>query len=375
MCFNLDFVTLTYNYKIILTMNKFIYSNIKISPIYGLSLLRKHINKGITDISIENITNRYKEIELENKKYVSSKKTNEKLQTIIKLSEKIIYTNKSQLNLLDKNQFNLNLSNINKKKDSNNELTKINLNDANFIKEQPFIRLISPFNSKLASFTNHIYTFTNKPYKEINKNLNNLYTICKSAFLNMSSIISKPIVTINPNLLKITLFYYWKPLRKKYYNSNLHSKFLILHYNKLEKLVTLLSKIFKKSVELELIRIYSPQNESNILANLVGILSNFIKFRYIHMKLFKVSKIKIFNKGFNSRFTNNKLPSFLSGVYLKLAGRVLTQNTQRRVKSKVIQKGSLAKTKARLINSNRFFNKNKKGTFSITIKTGHIIND
>lgn len=208
MCFNLDFVTLTYNYKIILTMNKFIYSNIKISPIYGLSLLRKHINKGITDISIENITNRYKEIELENKKYVSSKKTNEKLQTIIKLSEKIIYTNKSQLNLLDKNQFNLNLSNINKKKDSNNELTKINLNDANFIKEQPFIRLISPFNSKLASFTNHIYTFTNKPYKEINKNLNNLYTICKSAFLNMSSIISKPIVTINPNLLKITLFYY-----------------------------------------------------------------------------------------------------------------------------------------------------------------------
>src|SRR5580693_2963930 len=140
-------------------MNKFIYSNIKISPIYGLSLLRKH-------------------------------------------------TNKSQLNLLDKNQFNL--SNINKKKDSNNELTKINLNESNLIlmKEQQFIRLISPFNSKLASLTNHIYTFTNKPYKQINKNLNNLYTICKSVFLNMSSIISKPIVSINPNLLKITLFYY-----------------------------------------------------------------------------------------------------------------------------------------------------------------------
>src|ERR1700682_4188040 len=155
-------------------MNKFIYSNIKISPIYGLSLLRKHINKGITDISIENITN------------------------------------KNQLNLLDKNQFNLNFSNINNLKNSNNELTKLNLNESNLIlmNEQQFIRLISPFNSKLASFTNHIYTFTNKPYKQINKNLNNLYTICKSAFLNMSSIISKPIVSINPNLLKITLFYY-----------------------------------------------------------------------------------------------------------------------------------------------------------------------
>jgi hypothetical protein len=91
------------------------------------------------------------------------------------------------------------------------------------------------------------------------------------------------------------------------------------------------------------------------------------------MKLFKVSKI--LNKGFNNRFTNNKLPSFLSGIYLKLAGRVLTQKIQRRVKSKVIQKGSLAKTKARIININRFVNKNKRGTFSITIKTGHIIND
>lgn len=356
-------------------MNKFIYSNIKISPIYGLSLLRKHINNRITDLTIENITNRYKE--LENKKYVNSKKTNENLQTIIKLSDKIINTNKSQLNWLNKNQFNLNLSQINNLKKSNNELIKINLKESklNYMNEQQYIKLISPFNSKLASYTNHFYTFTNKPYKQINKNLNNLYIICKSAFLNMSSIISKPIVSINPNLLKITLFYYWKPLRKKYYNSNLHSKFLILHYNKLEKLIKLLSKIFKKSVELELIRIYSPQNESNILANLIGILSNFIKFRYIHMKLFKVSKIKNLNKGINSRFINNKIPSFLSGIYLKLAGRVLTQKIQRRVKSKVIQKGSLARTKARLININRFINKNKRGTFSITIKTGHIIND
>ena len=141
---------------------------------------------------------------------MSSKKTNEKLQTIIKLSDKIINTNKFQLNLLDKNQFNLNLSNINNLKYSNNELIKKKLNESNFIlmNEQQFIKLISPFNSNLASFTNDIYTFTNKPYKQINKNLFNLYTICKSAFLNMSSIISKPIVSINPNLLKITLFYY-----------------------------------------------------------------------------------------------------------------------------------------------------------------------
>jgi hypothetical protein len=339
--------------------------NIKLSLIYGLLL--NHLNKGITETSIGNIINRHKEIELENKKNVNSKKAEINLQTLIKLSDKIININKSQLNyFLNKNKINLDLSNLN---NLNIELTKVNLNELNtiFINEQEYIKLISPFNSKLASFTNNIYTFTNKPYKQINKNLDNLYIICKSAFFNMSSIISKPIVSINPNLIKITLFYYWKPLRKEYYNSNLHSKFLILHYNKLENLLNLLSKLFKKSVELELIRVYSPQNESNILAKFTGILSESVKFRNIPMKLFKVSKI-------NNRFSNSKIPSFLSGIYLKLAGRVLTQKIQRRVKSKVVQKGTLARTRASLINTNRFVNKNKRGAYSVTVIIGHFIN-
>jgi Mitochondrial ribosomal protein (VAR1) len=358
-------------------MNKQTKSNINLNFFYGLPLTRKHRNKGITNLSVENTIQRYKEIELESKKYISSKKPNTKIQIMIELSDEIFNSNKSQLNLLNKNQFNLNFSKSENLDNLKNELTKPILNESNSIlmNEQQYIGLLSPFNSKLAIYTNLIYTFTNRPYKQINKNLNNIYIICKSVFLNMSSIISKPIVLINPNLIKITLFYYWKPLRNKYYNSNLHSNFLILYYNKIEILVNLLSKLFKKSVELELIRIYSPQNESNILANLIGILSNFIKFRYIHMKLFKVSKTKNLNKGFSNRFSNNKLPSFLSGIYLKLAGRVLTQKLQRRVKSQIVQKGSLGRTKARLINTNRFVNKNKRGTFSITIKTGHIIND
>src|SRR6266853_1427545 len=146
-------------------MNKFIYSNIKISPIYGLSMLRKHINKGITELSVENIFNRYKEIELEKKKFVSSKKSNKNLQTIIKLSDEIVNTNKFNLSLSKSK--NLKIKNF------NFELRKKKLNEKNIIlmKEQPYIGLISPFNSKLANYTNHIYTFTNKPYKQINKNL------------------------------------------------------------------------------------------------------------------------------------------------------------------------------------------------------------
>nr|UEP17188.1 hypothetical protein [Russula sp.] len=347
--------------------------NIKLSVNNSLPNLKNFINKGKMDSSIENIL---KKKELGNNKILNNKKVTKITQLIIKLSDNIIYTNKSLINFLKKNEYNLNISKTDKLENLNKEnlffsTSKLNVSRLIFMNEQQYIRLISPFNFKLASISNHIYTFTNKSYKQINKNLHNLYIICKSAFLNMSSIISKPIITINSNIIKITLFYYWKPLRKKYFQSNLHSKFLILHYYKLENLVKLLSKLFNKSVELELIRIYSPQNESNILANLIGILSNFIKFRNIHMKLFKVSKTKNFKK----RFNNKKIPSFLSGIYLKLAGRVLTQRIQRRVKSKIIQKGSLTRINTNLINTNTFVNKNKRGVFSITIKTGHIINN
>ena len=342
----------------------------KLSVNNNLPNLKNLINKGKMDSSIENM---FKVTELENNKFLSNKKTTKITQLIIKLSDKIIYSNKTLFNLLNKNEYNLNIYKSEILKDLNKEYSQPKLNESKLIyrNEQQYIKLISPFNFKLASFSTNIYTFTNKSYKQINKNLHNLYIICKLAFLNMSSIISKPIIEINSNIIKITLFYYWKPLRKKYFKSSLHSKFLILHYYKLEKLVKLLSKLFNKSVELELIRIYSPQNESNILANLIGILSNFIKFRKIHMKLFKVSKTTKFKK----RFSNNKIPSFLSGIYLKLAGRVLTQKIQRRVKSKIIQKGSLAKANTDLINTKTFVNKNKRGIFSITIKTGHIISN
>lgn len=171
-------------------------TNINLNHIYGLPLLKKILNK-------------YPKIELDNNKYVNRKKTTKISQTIITSSNEIIYSNKSQLNLnlLNKNQYNLNISNS---ENLNKKLTKINLNESNLIllNELQYIRLISPFNFKLASINNHIYTFTNKSYKQINKILNNLYIICKSAFLNMSSIISKPIISINPNLIKITLFYY-----------------------------------------------------------------------------------------------------------------------------------------------------------------------
>jgi hypothetical protein len=155
--------------------------------------------------SLENITNRY--TELANTKDISKKINNKKLVMLIESCDDIISSEKFRLNLKEPTKLNLNKPNS---KNINNELTTINLNESKSIvmNSRQYIKLLSPFNSKLAKLTNHIYTFTNKTYKQINKNLSNLYTICKSCFLNMSSIISKPIVFNYSKLIKITIFFY-----------------------------------------------------------------------------------------------------------------------------------------------------------------------
>jgi hypothetical protein len=195
-------------------MNNIKNLNIKLSVNKNLPNLKNFINKEKMEPKISSIENMFKEKGLENNKILNIKKVTKITQLIIKLSDNIIYTNKSLLNFLNKNEYNLNLYNSENLKDLNKELSKqkikIKKNESRLIlmNEQQYMRLISPFNYKLANISNHIYTFTNKSYKQINKNLHNLYIICKSAFLNMSSIISKPIISINSNLIKITLFFY-----------------------------------------------------------------------------------------------------------------------------------------------------------------------
>src|SRR6266699_2438637 len=91
--------------------------NIKLSVNNSLPNLKNFINKGKTDFSIENM---FKGKELENNKFFSSKKSTKITQLINKLNN----TNKSLLNILNKNEYNLNISNSENLEDLNKELSK-----------------------------------------------------------------------------------------------------------------------------------------------------------------------------------------------------------------------------------------------------------
>nr|AQU12771.1 40S ribosomal protein S3 [Thelephora ganbajun] len=255
---------------------------------------------------------------------------------------------------ISKNTIKLINSNINNNQEVNK---KININK--------YIKSISKYNYETVKYQNIVYQF-NKNNKGIQNssvgNNKNVFTLLESTFISMSCLISKPIIVITPNKVVIQLFYY---LNKFYSNNNL----LLNNNDKLQSLCLNLSKIYKKPVELELDRLHYPYYDSNILSNMIGLISNIVKLRFIIKKLFTIAKIKKTKKFINKY---SIIPSYLSGFKIRVAGRLLTQRVVPRLTVKTIQRGTLARGKAQFVDSARFSNKNKRGSFSITVTIGHI---
>jgi Mitochondrial ribosomal protein (VAR1) len=247
---------------------------------------------------------------------------------------------------------------INTNKNNNNQKEiKININK--------YIKSISKYNSETVKYQNIVYQFNknNKGIQNSSVGINkNVFTLLESTFLSMSCLISKPIIVITPNKVVIQLFYYLN----KFYSNN---KLLKINNDKLHSLCLNLSKIYKKPVELELDRLHYPYYDSNILSNMIGLISNIVKLRFIIKKLFSIAKIKKTNKFINKY---SIIPSYLSGFKIRVAGRLLTQRVIPRLTVKTIQRGTLARGKAQFVDSARFTNKNKRGSFSITVTMGHI---
>jgi hypothetical protein len=246
-----------------------------------------------------------------------------------------------------------------------------------------------------------------------NKLIKNIYNILYSSFKSMYCLISKPVFTITPDKISIQLFYYlFVPnllklkkinLYKKNKNINIrnirdlkykHNNFKLeyskyrrfkknkmnllnlsnnalttVFSNKLQILCNILSNLFKKPVELNLIRLHYPYFDSNILVNLLNIMINKIKLRIIIRKLFANTVIKNLSN-VNLNRNNNIIPAFLSGINIKVAGRLLTQRVVPRKTVKTIVRGASARSKVNFRDIATLSNKNRRGAYSITVKSG-----
>lgn len=238
----------------------------------------------------------------------------------------------------------LNVNNI--KKEENNSPSII----------QKYLKSFTTLDTELAQSKNILYQFRNSRNKNVDK-------ILEYSFFEMSSVISAPYIYITPNNVVINLFLFViNKNTKNFLNKNL---------NKLQGLSSKLSRYFKKPVTLELTQLYSVSHNSNILVHILGKLglSRKNSFSRITNRFLKLQSKKIFFRSNQNKFS--KFATILTGVNIKLAGRLMRGKIVPRRTVKKIQYGSLARSKSNYVSTARMTQKNKRGSFSFTVSMGH----
>jgi hypothetical protein len=80
---------------------------------------------------------------------------------------------------------------------------------------------------------------------------------------------------------------------KSHYSSN---NFLNLFQNKMNRICQILSYFFQKPIDLEIIRLHYPYNNTRILVNLIGYMINKKRVQYLIRKIIKNSRFDDYNR-------------------------------------------------------------------------------
>jgi hypothetical protein len=390
---NLTSYNLKWNKKKLIT-------TIKNKPLSTINLpltnINKNINNETNNESINQLSNKENNLIMKENNLLLNKLHNKPM-----IEDKQEFFNSIELMIKDKKERELNKENkntikINKPLNLNtNSLSVTTVTTNNTQNISKYLKSITIFNSipkgKLFTFSQQLsYNFNT-----VNNNLiKKIYTFLFYSFFSMNSLISKPILEITPNKVIIHLFFFnfdfkniysnWnnknfkQGLRRKLYSSKTmetekltKNKFIIINHKNLDLICKILSIYFKKPVELHLVKLNYPYLDSNIFVNLLALMINNRKVRHIMKRFFRFSVIKNIAKLSGKKIIGiSKIPSFLSGIKIRIAGRLLTQRVVPRKTVKIIRKGAFARGKVNFLDIARYTSKNKRGTFSITVTTG-----
>lgn len=277
------------------------------------------------------------------------------------------------------------------------------------------------FSSPLTSSKGPLFKITNVKvqYQKIASVNKILATFFKKYYI----LISKPIYTITPNGIKISILYflptspskqksksknrkiearntqlkietaYWEKLAQNLtkVNTNILTKKANTNFSsRLTFLVLLLSKLLKTNVQLELVRLKYVYHDSNILAQFLGINSH--KSTYGQFKNLLWRRVSTNSKFLNSKAQVSLLDSTtglehtttpmsslndtspvtqLTGFKIKISGRLARQRVVPKKTVKTMYKGAISANKNNLVEQATFTGKNKKGAYSIRVWTSH----
>jgi len=259
-----------------------------------------------------------------------------------------------------------------------------------------YLRELSIYNRETKGIINYFSKIVGYNFKtNTNKISSSVYDLLEASFNAMRCLISKPVFVITPEKITIKLFYFllvanknklknfknrfsYRRKRKTYNRKRLKEAKKLNLYSlnevfpeQLELLCGRLNKVFNKPVELNLTRLHYPSEDSNILVNLMGIIINKIRLAKIFRKLFAGSIIKSLTKLKGHKYNDiSIIPAFLTGLNIKIAGRIMTQTIRPRQTINLRRRGATASGKINYLNFARLTNKNKRGSYSITISAG-----
>nr|YP_009355793.1 ribosomal protein S3 [Fomitopsis palustris]BAX08588.1 ribosomal protein S3 [Fomitopsis palustris] len=321
-----------------------------------------------------------------NLKIFSLGKNNKEASELIKKTKKINNIN-SNLNQITKNKVvveklikevkNTNILDLQRKEKKIIEIGTINnINQFKYSEKNKFnsneitknLNYLLKFDPYLAQ-SQHIYYFFKKSNSKLIKNIS---SILEYSFLKMYSLISKPVYYITPDNLYVNLFFFRLKNKKNKKNKKSLSSLFNLNSQNLEILSANLSNFISKNVHFDLNRIRKLNLDSNILAHFIARYCDFkkIKFSKIAKRVLRLSKIKNSKKYYSY---NGVIPSFLTGIKIKLGGRLSTQKISARQTVKITQRGSLTRRNTDLVSKSRITGINKKGTFCVTVTIGQKI--
>jgi len=139
---------------------------------------------------------------------------------------------------------------------------------------------------------------------------------------------------------------------------------------KFKLICEILNNKFNKPVEFQLIRIHKPYLDSNILVNLLSLNIRNKKFKpnVRIFKLFQKRAVKIVDDCRNKSV--NFIPSFVSGIKIRIGGRLLREHLIPKISTKRFERGASSVGKVNFLDTATITNKNRRGSYTLKISSG-----
>lgn len=176
---------------------------------------------------------------------------------------------------------------------------------------------------------------------------------------------SKPVFSVSGDKVVINVFYYLAD-KKALNNSSINS------------LGQVLSKLFKQPVELRFVRLHYPYLDSYILAQYIAINTAKYNFTRIQRAIFGALQFPVLKA---SELEDTTLPSYITGMKIRISGRLTTQRSVPRQTVQTAQVGSFSSSHipsnskaSGIISSASFSTKNQKGAFTVKVWISQVAN-